>query len=81
MLYSPVNGGCLTLAVCRQSDCEEVIVSNNMVEIVATAASTCPRQPQSQEPQEAQCPDEAELCRGWGFHWDDNRKTCVAGGH
>ena len=59
-------------------------MSNNMVEIVATAASTCPRQPQSegaQQAQGAQCPDEAELCRGWGFHWDDNRKTCVAGGH
>ena len=25
--------------------------------------------------------DAAELCRRWGFHWDDNRKTCVAGGH
>ena len=73
------HAGCVS-----QSDCEEVIVSNNMVEIVATAASTCPRQPQSegaQQAQGAQCPDEAELCRGWGFHWDDNRKTCVAGGH
>ena len=49
----------------------------DMADIINAAAATCPGQSQPQ----CQCPDEAELCRGWGFHWDDNRKTCVAGGH
>ena len=59
-----------------QSACSEILERNEMADVVNAAAATCPDQSHPQ----CQCPDEAELCRGWGFHWDDNRKTCV-GGH
>ena len=60
-----------------QSACSEILERNEMADVVNAAAATCPGQTHGQW----RCPDKAELCRGWGFQWDDKRQTCTVGGH
>ena len=54
-----------------------MLAANAMTSIVDAAVATCP----PKWPGLCIEQDAAELCRGWGFHWDKNRKTCTAGGH
>ena len=60
-----------------QRGCADMLAANGMASIVDAAVATCP----PKWPGLCIEQDAAELCRGWGFHWDDNRKTCTAAGH
>ena len=52
---------------------------------VDTVVEMCPAQCPAPvvDTRSAECiaVDDAAKCRGWGFFWDDARRTCTAGGH
>jgi hypothetical protein len=76
---------CATVLLPMQRKCGDFLALVGMAatvdEVIADCPAQCPAAPVDTRPAECIEADDAERCRGWGFHWDEVRKTCTAGGH